>query len=424
MTEFEPDVDDTGDDRDDGDADDADRLVDSDLVDGLIDDEPVELPRPILPPATLGVLGGGQLGRYFVMAARTMGYRTMVLEPDPAAPAGAVADVHLVADYDDPSALEQLAVNCAVVTTEFENPPASSLHHLAQLTVVRPSPAAIEIAQDRVREKRFLQSIGAPLAPFVVIDSAVAVAGAIAVGYPAILKTSRLGYDGKGQVTVASHADLPEAWDRLGRVVCVLEQRLPLDREVSVVLARGVDGVVAAYPAGVNVHANGILDITTVPADPHVVARATELAEHVARELQYVGVLGVELFEVGGELLVNELAPRPHNSGHWTLDAAATSQFEQQVRAVCGLQLGDASLTGASAAMVNLLGDLWDQGPPDWAAATGLPDAHLHLYGKAEPRRGRKMGHLTVRSSGTPDLAAEVALACRSHARLGLQLDL
>jgi 5-(carboxyamino)imidazole ribonucleotide synthase len=404
--------------------DDTERLIDGDLVDGLIDDEPVELPAPILPPATLGVLGGGQLGRYFVIAARTMGYRTMVLEPDPHAPAGAVADVHLVADYDDPSALEQLAVNCAVVTTEFENPPASALHHLAQLTIVRPSPAAIEIAQDRVREKRFLQSVGVPVAPFLVIDSAVAVAEATHLGYPAILKTSRLGYDGKGQVAVASHADLPEAWDRLGRVVCVLERRLPLDREVSVVLARSVDGSVAAHPAGVNVHVGGILDITTVPADPHVVARATELAVQIAQELQYVGVLGVELFEVDGAMLVNELAPRPHNSGHWTLDAAATSQFEQQVRAVCGLQLGDPSLTSTSAAMVNLLGDLWDQGPPDWASAVGVPGAHLHLYGKTEPRRGRKMGHLTVRGDGTPDAAAAVALACRSDARLGLQLDL
>jgi 5-(carboxyamino)imidazole ribonucleotide synthase len=394
-----------------------------DLAPEVDDDEP-ELPRPILPPATIGVLGGGQLGRYFVMAARTMGYRTMVLEPDPHAPAGAVADVHLVADYDDPSALEQLAIHCAVVTTEFENPPASALHHLAQLTAVRPSPAAIEIAQDRVREKRFLQSIGVPIAPFVEIDSAVALADAVSFTYPAILKTSRLGYDGKGQVTVAAHDDLPEAWDRLGRVACVLEQRLPLDGEVSVVLARGVDGAVAAHPAGVNVHANGILDLTTVPAEPAVVAQATELAVQVAQELEYVGVLGVELFDVGGQLLVNELAPRPHNSGHWTLDAAATSQFEQQMRAVCGLQLGDPSLTAASAAMVNLLGDLWDEGPPDWAAAVGVPEAHLHLYGKTEPRRGRKMGHLTVRGDGPAAAAAELAVACREHARLGLQLDL
>ena len=411
---------DEGDDRDDRDPDETDEL-DPDAFDA---DEPA---RPILPPATLGILGGGQLGRYFVMAARSMGYRTMVLEPDPHAPAGAVADTHLIAEYDDPSALEQLAIRCAVVTTEFENPPASPLHHLAQLTVVKPSPAAIEIAQDRVREKRFLQSIGSPVAPFLVVEHGHDLVSddAHRFTYPAILKTSRLGYDGKGQVLVADHAELLTAWDRLGRVTCVLEQRLPLDAEVSVVLARGVDGVVAAHPTGTNVHVHGILDLTTVPvADRGIAERATELAANVAHELDYVGVLGVELFVVAGELVVNELAPRPHNSGHWTLDAAATSQFEQQVRAVCGLQLGDPSLSAPCAAMVNLLGDLWDQGPPDWAAAVGVPEAHLHLYGKIEPRRGRKMGHLTVRGTGTPDQAAEVALACRSHARLGLQLDL
>jgi len=374
---------------------------------------------PVLPPATIGVLGGGQLGRYFVMAARTMGYRTMVLEPDPQAPGGAVADVHLVAAYDDDAALDRMADECAVVTTEFENPPAAALHRLAESVDVRPAPHAIEIVQDRRTEKRFLASIGVPTAPFAVIETPDDLLRAN-VTYPAILKTARLGYDGKGQVQVPDETSLAAAWDELGQVACVLEQRLVLDREVSVVMARGLDGEVATYPVAANTHVGGILDITVVP-DP--IEHADVLAIRIAEALGYVGVLAVEMFVVGGELLMNELAPRPHNSGHWTLDAAATSQFEQQVRAVCGLHLGATALTAGGAAMVNLLGDVWEGGEPDWARAVQHPGAHLHLYGKREARPGRKMGHITV-AAATPGDAEAVALVCRSNARRVVQLDL
>jgi 5-(carboxyamino)imidazole ribonucleotide synthase len=378
---------------------------------------------PITPPACVGVLGGGQLGRYFVMAARTMGYRTMVLEPDPHAPAGAVADEHLVAPYDDDDALLRLGSACAVVTTEFENPPAHALHALRMLTTVRPSPEAIAIAQDRRAEKRFLSRIGAPVAPFAVVEDDADLAEVL-IEFPAIMKTARLGYDGKGQIALDTSRSLEAAWHDLERVACVVEQRLPLDGELSVVLARASDGTCMPYPVASNTHAAGILDLTVVPARTSAALerRATELAVHVATELDYVGVLAVELFVVDGDLVVNELAPRPHNSGHWTLDAALTSQFEQQVRAVCGVPLGATGLVAPAAAMVNLLGDLWHAGEPDWSAALGASNAHLHLYGKREPRPGRKMGHLTI-TADSADAAATQALACRGHARRDLQLD-
>jgi 5-(carboxyamino)imidazole ribonucleotide synthase len=364
----------------------------------------------ITPPATLGILGGGQLGRYFVMAAHTMGYRTIVLEPDPNAPAGRVADEHLVAGYDDHGALQHLASTCVVVTTEFENPPSAAMEWLSTHTTVRPSPSAVAIAQDRQLEKAFLCDAGIPIAPFAVLETDADVATAIDLRYPAILKTTRMGYDGKGQVSVASHDDLVDAWTQLGRQRCVLEERLDLDGEVSVVLARGADGEVAIYPTAHNTHVDGILDCTVVPfAAPH----ADELAARVAQSLDYVGVLAVEMFIVGDELLVNELAPRPHNSGHWTLDAARTSQFEQQVRAVCGVGLGDPSLTAPAAAMANLLGDLWVDGEPDWSAVLADPCASLHLYGKASARPGRKMGHVTV-TAASPDEAEQRARAIRT----------
>ncbi len=393
----------------------------------MIDPMSIQPPAAILPPAMIGVLGGGQLGRYFVMAARTMGYRTMVLEPDPEAPAGAAADVHLAAAYDDPEALATLARNCAVVTTEFENPPAAALASLAAATLVRPSPAAIGITQDRRSEKRFLTDAGMPVAPYAVIDSDDDLREPMCdrgVGFPAIVKTARLGYDGKGQVTVADDVELATAWRALGRVGCVVEQRLALQQELSVVLARGVDGTCAVHPTVTNTHVDGILDVTVVPArtSDHVAQQAAALAISIAVTLDYVGVLAVEMFVVDGELVVNELAPRPHNSGHWTLDAAATSQFEQQVRAVCGLPLGDPSLIAEGAAMVNLLGDEWAGGPPDWTRALTGGNAHLHLYGKTEPRPGRKMGHLTV-TARTPDDAAALALTLRRHVRRDLQLD-
>ncbi len=350
---------------------------------------------PILPPATVGMLGGGQLGRYAVIAARTMGYRTMVLEPDPHAPAGRVADEHLVAAYDDEDALRRLGDECDVITTEFENPPAAALDFLDRRTLVAPSPRAVSIAQDRVKEKAFLVDAGLPVGPYAVVDSADADP---AISYPAILKTARLGYDGKGQRGVADASEMRAAWRLMGSVPCVLEQALDLQAEVSVVAARTSDGGFNAYPVAENTHVDGILDLTVVPAhlSRRLTDRAVGLALGVADALDYVGVLAVEFFVVDGDLLVNEIAPRPHNSGHWTLDVAQTSQFEQQIRAVCGLPLGDVAMTRKGAAMVNLLGDLWNDGEPAWAASLEGGRTALHLYGKTAPRPGRKMGHLTA----------------------------
>ena len=364
----------------------------------------------IRPPATLGILGGGQLGRYFVVAARAMGYGTIVLDPDASAPAGKVADDHIVAPYDDPVALQRLASACSVVTTEFENPPAQAMEWLSARTAVHPSPSAVAIAQDRRTEKAFLRDTDLPVAPYVVIETDDDVGAAAVIHFPAILKSARMGYDGKGQITVAAHDEVAAAWAKLDRQPCVLEQRLNLDGEVSVVLARNADGETVAYPPAHNTHVDGILDCTVVgrPAPG-----AADLAGKVADALHYVGVLAVEMFIVDGELLVNELAPRPHNSGHWTLDAARTSQFEQQVRAVCGVGLGDPSLLAPAVAMVNLLGDLWAGGEPDWGVALADQDASLHLYGKTSPRPGRKMGHITV-TAATPEEAERRAKAIRS----------
>lgn len=369
----------------------------------------------IVPPATIGMLGGGQLGRYALMAARVMGYRTIVLEPDPRAPAGSVADVHLVAEYDDPDALDRLGAESAVVTTEFENPPADALDQLGRHTVVAPPPAAVGIAQDRIAEKRFLAGIGMPVGPYAVVDGADADPDVV---YPAILKTARLGYDGKGQRLVADGSGMRAAWRLLGGVPCVLEQALALDTEISVVAARTADGGFTAYPVAENTHRDGILDLTVVPARiaPRLADRAVGMALAIADAMAYVGVLAVEMFVVGGELFVNELAPRPHNSGHWTLDVAQTSQFAQQIRAVCGLTLGDTALTRPAAAMVNLLGDLWDDGDPAWERALDDPRVALHLYGKTAPRAGRKMGHLTAWGD-SPEEAEVIALEARRTLR-------
>jgi 5-(carboxyamino)imidazole ribonucleotide synthase len=368
----------------------------------------------VVPPATVGMLGGGQLGRYALMAARTMGFRTVVLDPDPGSPAGVIADVHLAAAYDDPNALQRLGDECDVVTTEFENPPAAALESLVRRTTVAPSPSAVAVAQDRIAEKRFLVDAGLPVGAYHVIESADDDPDA---AYPAILKTARMGYDGKGQRRVADGSDLRAAWRLLGGVRCVLEQALDLQAEVSAVVARGWDGSFAAFPIVENVHVGGILDLTVVPARirPKLADRAVGLAMTIADALDYVGVLAVEFFVVDGGLLVNEIAPRPHNSGHWTLDVAQTSQFEQQVRAVCGLTLGDTALTRPAAAMVNLLGDLWEDGEPAWAAAIGNHTA-LHLYGKAAPRPGRKMGHLTAWGP-TPEAAELRAVDARRALR-------
>ncbi len=374
-------------------------------------------PEPIVPPATLGILGGGQLGRYAVMAAASMGYRTIVLDPDPSAPAGLLAHEHLVAAYDDPDALRRLAFDCDAVTTEFENPPAAALDELAATVVVAPSPAAVRIAQDRIAEKAFLVENGFPVGRYQVLEGDDPAVDASLVYAGAIIKTARLGYDGKGQRTVAGVAETLAAWAELGGVACVIEERLALQTELSVIVGRTATGDVEAWPVAENTHVNGILDLSVVPAavPAKLADRAVGVAMAIADALDYVGVLAVELFVVDGELLVNELAPRPHNSGHWTLDASVTSQYEQQVRAVCGLGLGSTAMTAPAIAMVNLLGDLWEDGDPDWAVVLADPNAKLHLYGKSEARPGRKMGHLTVTGPGTT-VAAARALELRAAA--------
>jgi 5-(carboxyamino)imidazole ribonucleotide synthase len=373
--------------------------------------------RAIVPPATLGILGGGQLGRYAVMAAASMGYRTMVLDPDPSAPAGMLAHEHLVAPYDDPAALQRLAFDCDAVTTEFENPPAAALDELAATIVVAPSPASVRIAQDRIAEKRFLVENGFPVGRHQVLDGDDPVVDASLVDAGVIVKTARLGYDGKGQRSVVGVAETLAAWAELGGVACVVEQRLQLETELSVIVGRTASGDVEAWPVAENHHVDGILDLSVVPAavPAKLADRAVGVAMAIADALDYVGVLAVELFVVDGELLVNELAPRPHNSGHWTLDASVTSQYEQQIRAVCGLGLGSTAMTAPAIAMVNLLGDLWEGGDPDWAVVLAEPTAKLHLYGKSEARPGRKMGHLTVTAPGTTAAAAR-ALELRAAA--------
>lgn len=370
----------------------------------------------ILPGATIGLLGGGQLGRMFTARARTMGYHVWVLDPDPVSPAGRLADRHLCAPYTDRPSLDALATACAVVTTEFENVPAEAMRHLAGRVAVWPPPDAVAIAQDRILEKQFLQRHGFPTTLFAPVEAASdAPLAWQAVGGPALLKTSRLGYDGKGQAAVASVADVGEAFAAFGGVPCVLERRLALETELSVVLARGQSGWTAAFPAGENHHVNGILDVTVVPAgvDATVADEAHRVAVEVATALDYVGVLGVEMFVAnGGRIYVNELAPRPHNSGHFTQDACVTCQFEQQVRAICGLPLGSPALL-SPVAMVNLLGDLWAAGPPRWDRALQDPAARLHLYGKAEARAGRKMGHINVLAPSGPE-ARQRALQSRA----------
>lgn len=364
--------------------------------------------RMIMPGATLGLLGGGQLGAMFTLAARRMGYRVLCLDPDPSAPAASLADAFIASAYDDPQALARLARECAAVTTEFENIPAASLKFLARSVPVRPSALALAVAQDRAREKTFLGNIGLPTARFEIVDHPAALPAALQrIGLPAILKTSRLGYDGKGQRKVDSLEAARRGFAEMGGVTCVIEERVVLEHEISVVLARGADGELREYAATENRHRDGILDLSLAPAriDAATARAAAAMATRLADQLDYCGVLAVEFFIAQDRrLLVNEFAPRPHNSGHWTLDAAVTSQFEQQVRALCGLPLGDASLL-RPAAMGNLLGDLWHGGaPPAWERLLAIPCAKLHLYGKKNPRPGRKMGHFTCLAE-TPEAA-------------------
>jgi 5-(carboxyamino)imidazole ribonucleotide synthase len=369
----------------------------------------------IFPDAMLGMLGGGQLGRMFTLAAHSMGYRVAVLDPDRFSPAGAIADVHLKAAYQDREALQQLADSCVAVTTEFENVPADSLRWLAAHCTVRPTGDSVAVAQDRIREKRFLVQNGFDVAPYAAIERIDDIDRLDPALLPGILKRARFGYDGKGQVRVVTPGDVRAAFVTLGSEACVLEKEVSLACEVSVVAARGADGATKSFPVAENQHRNGILDMSIVPArvSPALAQQAAGCAQAVAVKLGYCGVLAVEFFvTTEGALLVNEIAPRPHNSGHYTIDACATSQFEQQVRTLCGLPLGETRLL-APVVMVNLLGDVWQRGQPAWDAVFGCAEAKLHLYGKHEARPGRKMGHYTVLGTHADDALAK-ALAVRA----------
>lgn len=378
---------------------------------------------PVPPGSVLGVLGGGQLGRMFAIAARKMGYRVHVLAPEDDTPTGQVADVEVRAPYDDVDAVAAFARRVSVVTFEFENVPLAAAEEAARHVPVRPGGAVLHTTQHRVREKEFLRGAGLPVTPFRPVRSPDdLVAGMEEFANAAVLKTAAWGYDGKGQAVVGSVGEATEAWNRLGRTEAILERLVPFERELSVVVARGLDGSIRCYGPMANEHRRHILDVSTWPATVHdrVAKHAVEIAETVARILDVVGVICVEYFLApGGRLLINELAPRPHNSGHLTLDANVTSQFEQQVRAVCGLPLGSSRSWGP-AAMVNLLGDLWSEGEPDWPRACLGPEVKLHLYGKTEARPGRKMGHLTALAP-TVDEALRMARAARAGLRRNLE---
>jgi 5-(carboxyamino)imidazole ribonucleotide synthase len=380
----------------------------------------------ILPPAMLGMLGGGQLGRFFVIAAHEMGYRVTVLDPDANSPAGKIADLHICAAFDDKIALAELASTCAAITTEFENVPADSLSFLAQTTPVRPSAYSVAIAQHRVSEKNFLKQAGLPVAPYEVINEVEDLPNDDSDIYPAILKVARFGYDGKGQARVKNQHEAQVAFKQFEREECVLEKMLKLDYEVSVVLARDIHGNVATFPTSENSHLNGILDVSIVPArgSDSISHQAQKLAILVAEKLDYTGVIGVEFFVSNGELLVNEMAPRPHNSGHYTIDACVTNQFEQQVRVMTGLPLGS-SRQHSPAVMVNILGDIWPvddktqmQVEPPWQQAFNNTQLKMHLYGKQQARPGRKMGHFTV-INASRDEAIKQAMQVRADLNIG-----
>ncbi|MDN5751806.1 MAG: 5-(carboxyamino)imidazole ribonucleotide synthase [Nitrosospira sp.] len=387
----------------------------------------------IMPGAMLGLLGGGQLGRMFTMAAQSMGYRVTVLDPADEGPSSGIAERHLRADYLDGDALRELGAACAGVTTEFENVPAESLRILAEHCVVSPAASSVTVAQNRILEKQFLAANGFGVVPYAVIQNSrnshkldevllQTHPERLPDLFPAILKVSRFGYDGKGQVRVTNATELDSAFTGMNREPCVLEQLLQLESEVSVVVARGFDDKVAAFPVAENQHRHGILDISIIPArvSPAIIENAREIAIQIAEKLDHRGVLCVEFFVLPdgapSKLLVNEIAPRPHNSGHYTIDACVTSQFEQQVRILCGVPLGSTAMRGA-AVMVNLLGDLWQQGEPRWEQVLRHPSVKLHLYGKLAARPGRKMGHYTVLAETTEaalQLALEIkqSLAC------------
>jgi 5-(carboxyamino)imidazole ribonucleotide synthase len=371
--------------------------------------------RVIGPGAALGVLGSGQLGRMFAIAARRMGYRVHTFSPEEDSPTGQVADLEVTAQYEDLDALRTFAGGVDVVTFEFENVPIEAVDAIEALAPVRPSGLALHTAQERAREKTFLADRGIPTAAFARAATLDELWDAVSrVGTPAVIKTAAFGYDGKGQHKVTTPADIEHIWAAIGHQEAVVEKFISLQAEISVVAARGVTGEVVEYQPFENRHRNHILDVTTVPAriPPAIAAQAAEIVRDILHELQYVGVLCVEFFlSTDGELLVNELAPRPHNSGHLTFDAALTSQFEQQVRAICGLPLGSPEIP-RPAAMANLLGELWVDGEPNWAAACRFTDVKLHLYGKTNPRPGRKMGHLTA-IGRTVEEAQDRVLAAR-----------
>jgi len=353
----------------------------------------------INPGSTIGVLGGGQLGRMFAIAARRLGYRVHTLAPEGDTPTGQIADVEINASYDDLDAVSRFARDVDVVTFEFENVPAAAAAAAEEHAIVRPGGRALHVAQNRIREKTFVADLGVPVTPFAPVRAADDLEKALGtVGCPAVLKTASFGYDGKGQAMVSAATEAANAWKALGQHESILEAFVELDREISIIGARGVDGTSATFAAFENVHRHHILDVTSSPADipARLAAEADAATRAVMEALGYVGILCLEFFVTkDGRLLFNEMAPRPHNSGHLTFDACRTSQFEQQLRAICGLPLGSPDLI-QPAAMANLLGDLWTDGGPNWSAALAFPDVKLHLYGKAEARPGRKMGHMTV----------------------------
>jgi 5-(carboxyamino)imidazole ribonucleotide synthase len=387
------------------------------------------LPGSTLPdgrPATLGVMGGGQLGRMFVHAAQRMGYLAAVLDPDVLSPAGKVANYHVQTDYLDQDGLAQLLQRCAAITTEFENVPAPALLTLGAHRPVAPSANAVAVAQDRRAEKAHFVRTGVPCAPYQVIETEADLARASAELFPGILKTAMLGYDGKGQVRVQDAAALAAAWAQLKQAPCVLEKMLPLAAECSVIVARAADGQMVSLPVQRNLHRDGVLAVTEVHEHnlpPAVQGAALEAAKSIANGLNYIGVLCVEFFVLeDGSLVANEMAPRPHNSGHYSIDACDVSQFELQVRTLAGLPLTQPRQHSA-AIMLNLMGDLWfargdAAQTPDWAAVLALPGAHLHLYGKTSARKGRKMGHITITGSGIEAVRATTNQVCDL---LGLQ---
>ena len=371
-----------------------------------------------LPGATIGVMGSGQLGRMFAMAARRMGYRVHIFSPEQGSPAGQLADREVAAPYRDEKAVRAFAREVDLITFEFENIPLETIEWAASECEVRPAGSVLHLAQHRLREKDFLSSAGIPVAPYRAVRSAAELsAGLEEIGRPAILKSAAFGYDGKGQQLIVSDNDVDKIWEARSGDELILERAIDFEKEVSMIVARDPDGATATFPLCENLHRNHILDLTVVPArvDDSTKQAAAGLATAIAEKMELVGLLAVEMFlERDGELLVNELAPRPHNSGHWTIEGCNTSQFEQHVRAVCRLPLGSTEII-QPAAMANLLGDLWYNGEPDWAAALKIEDVHLHLYGKQEPRPGRKMGHLTALAS-----SAEAAMTAVSQARTAL----